>query len=77
MVTCTKLKIFQNPRRVTNPFVQGVTLPKISEFLRANTIIILTIAGKQTQSEQDDASFNDLICDLEFACLSSPQGAER
>ena len=42
-----------------------------------NTFTLLTIAGKQTQSEQDDASFNDLVCDLELACFSAPQGAER
>ncbi len=39
--------------------------------------LLLTVASKQTKSKKDYASFNDLICDLELACFSAPQGAER
>lgn len=39
--------------------------------------LLLTIAGEQTQSEQEEASFNDFICDLELVSFSAPQGAER
>jgi len=38
--------------------------------------VLLTVAGEQTQSKQNDASLNDFVSDLPLACFSAPQGAE-
>ena len=37
----------------------------------------LTIAGKEPQSKQYNAAFNNLVCNLEPACFLASQGAER
>jgi len=47
------------------------------KFILSMLNLKLTIAGKQPQSKQYKASFNDLVCNLELACFLASQGAER
>ena len=37
----------------------------------------LTVAGKQTQCEQDEASFQDFTCYSRLACFLASQRAKR